>query len=497
MRNKLSLFQRFRLISFSERVLILLFVITLPLANPWVRGDGVGYYAFARALLIQHNLDFTADYQHANTSFREGRLDESGQPLALFRTATGHLENHFTVGPAILWSPFLLAVHAGVLVARALGSSVDADGFSAPYRVAMAFGTAFYGFLCLFISFRLARRFVEERWALLATVAIWGGSSLAVYMYFNPSWSHAHSAFIVALFFWYWLKTREQRSLSQWILLGVIAGLMLDVYYANAMILMLVGVEALLSLREALQGIKQGASSQEPRATISSLLVCYALFSIAVLLCVLPTFLSKRIIYGSSVESGYVPILRWNWTSPFFLQVLFSANHGLFSWTPLLLLSAIGIFLFWRRVPRIGGPVLCATLAFYYFMASYPDWAGISSYGSRFFVSLTVFFVVGLAFLLQSLATWFRSQKIAFTSASLVLGALVLWNLGLVFQWGSHLIPARGPVAWSEVAYNQFFVVPRQLTGQLRDYFFRRKDMMRRIEQRDVQQMKEQSSHPD
>jgi len=27
--------------------------------NPWVRGDGVGYYAFARAPLIQHNLDFT------------------------------------------------------------------------------------------------------------------------------------------------------------------------------------------------------------------------------------------------------------------------------------------------------------------------------------------------------------------------------------------------------------------------------------------------------
>src|SRR5205814_9934696 len=108
--------------------------------NPWVRGDGVGYYAYARALLAQHNLDFTADYQHANTSFREGRLDESGQPRTDFRTPTGHLENHFTIGPAILWSPFLLIVHGGVLVARAFGSAVPADGFSAPYRFAMAFG---------------------------------------------------------------------------------------------------------------------------------------------------------------------------------------------------------------------------------------------------------------------------------------------------------------------------------------------------------------------
>ena len=494
MQNNVSLFKRFRLISFSERVLLLLFLVTLPLANPWVRGDGVGYYAFARTLLIQHNLDFAPDYQHANTSFREGRLDESGQPRADFRTATGHLENHFTIGPAILWSPFLLVAHAGVLAARAFGAHVAADGFSAPYRIAMAFGTALYGFLGLLLSFRLARKFVSEQWAFLATVAIWAASSLPVYMYFNPSWSHAHSAFIVALFFWYWLETRERRSLPQWILLGAIAGLMLNIYYANVMLLTLVAIEALLSLRDAIHGPGRDDSSQEPPASIANLIARYAIFALALLVCFLPTLISKRIVYGSSVQSGYIPLSQWHWTSPFFLQILFSANHGLFSWTPLLFLSAIGIFLFWRKAPRIGGPVLCAALAFYYFMASYPDWAGISSYGNRFFVSLTVFFVIGLAVLLQSCANWFRSPETATTAASAVLALFVLWNLGLMFQWGSHLIPARGPVAWNEVAYNQFFVVPRQLSGHLHDYFLRRKDLLRRIEQRDVQQLKQQSS---
>jgi hypothetical protein len=32
-----------------ERPLFLLFLLTLQLMNPWVRGDGVGYYAYARA----------------------------------------------------------------------------------------------------------------------------------------------------------------------------------------------------------------------------------------------------------------------------------------------------------------------------------------------------------------------------------------------------------------------------------------------------------------
>ncbi len=464
---------------------MLLFLLTLPLANPWVRGDGVGYYAYARALLVQHNLDFTADYQHANTSFREGRLDESGQPRTDFRTPTGHLENHFTIGPAILWSPFLLIAHGGVLVARAFGSTVPADGFSAPYRYAMAFGTSLYGFLALFLAFRLAKKFVSERWALFATLAIWGGSSLAVYMYFNPSWSHAHSAFVVAVFFAYWLRTRDDRSIPQWILLGFIAGLMLNVYYANAMLLVLPAAEALLALRDSIQ--------QRRASAIPALLARYAIFSVTLLVCFLPTLLSKKIVYGSLFESGYVPISRWNWKSANFLQVLFSANHGLFSWTPVLLLSAIGIFLFWRKSSRVGGPVLCAVLAFYYFIASYPDWAGISSFGNRFFVSLTVFFIIGLSVLLQSLAEKFSSLRSATLASAALLVCFVSWNLGLMFQWGTHLIPARGPVSFAEVAHNQFVVVPRQLVGHLHDYFFSRKELMRQIEQRDVQQLKE---HP-
>ncbi len=44
------------------RIMLILFLVSLPLVNPWVRGDGVGYYAFARALLIQRNLNFAPDY---------------------------------------------------------------------------------------------------------------------------------------------------------------------------------------------------------------------------------------------------------------------------------------------------------------------------------------------------------------------------------------------------------------------------------------------------
>jgi len=478
----------------SERLLLLLFLFSLPFLNPWVRGDGVGYYAFARAPLIQRNLDFTEDYRHANEGFRGPRLDENNQPKSFFRTSTGYLDNHFTVGPAILWTPFLLLAHIGVLLARALGSSVSADGFSAPYRITMALATAIYAFLGLLLAFRLSRQYVEERWALLATLAIWWASSLPVYMYFNPSWSHAHSAFVVALFLWYWHKTRSSRSLAQWLILALITGLMLNVYYANAMVLAVLAVEALRHYYLAFRSDASATSNSALR--IPELFLRHSLFAAVLLVCLLPTFITRYLIYGSPFESGYVPLRDWNWFSPYFFSVLFSFNHGLLSWTPILLFSIVGLFIFWRRQPRTSAPFLAAFLAFYFLISSYPDWAGISSYGNRFFVSLTSLFILGLAVFFDRIAQLFRSPRRAFVAAAALIILLIAWNAGFIFQWGSHLIPARGPISFSEMIHNQFFVVPRQLTADLQRYFFKRKALMQQIEDRDIQQLEKNPPPP-
>jgi hypothetical protein len=525
-----------------ERWLLVIFFVSLPLMNPWVRGDGIGYYAFARAPLIEHSLDFQRDYRSGNASFRDARFKENGRPRSFLVTSTGHLDNHFTVGPAILWAPFLLVAHAGVSLARAFGSQVAADGFSAPYRFAMAFGTALYGFLGLLLSARAAREYVDERWAFLATIAIWWGSSLPVYMYFNPSWSHAHSAFAVALFLWYWHKTRNQRTTCQWCVLGVIAGLMLNVYYANVTILVVLVVEAirqyLTAFRHATapripadtsdvdfadtpksrreRGRVDMARADESRGTtplvgdlrgderfdgaarrdsslgsssVAQLLVNHLLFCLIVVVCLLPTFISRYVIYGSALESGYVPLGYWAWRSPYFLSVLFSSDHGLLLWTPVVILAVVGLFVFWRREPRVGAPILAAVLAFYLLIACYPDWDGISSYGNRFFISLTAPFILGLSVLFDRAAAWFHSSRTALAAASSLVACLILWNMAFVFQWGTHLVPARGPIVWSEMIHNQFFAVPREASGMARSYLFHRANLMRQIEQRDIERM--------
>ena len=469
------------------RILFILFFCSLPLINPIVHGDGVGYYAYARAPLIQHNLHFEQDWLHANLLFTKSRTLPNGQLSAAEYTETGYISNLFSIGPALLWAPFLLAAHGIVLLSNHFGAHIPADGFSFPYLLAMALGTAVYGFLGLLLSYSLARKYVEGCWAFLATLGIWGASSLPVYMYFNPSWSHAHSVFAVALFLWHWERTRGSRTLPQWILLGLISGLMLDVYFANGVFLVLPLIESLVHYWDDWkdQDFRQAAS-------LFAANFCYLL---AVILCFVPTLITRYIIFGGFFRFGTYGHLDWDWSAPHWYSILFSSEHGLLTWTPILALAILGLVFVPRRARVLTSYFSAAAAAFFYLISCYPYWNGTASFGNRYLISLTPIFIFGLALLLQRLGAFFASSRLLFPTAASIVVLFILWNAGFIFQWGAHLIPARGTVSLAEVAHNQFFVVPRELSADLRRYLFKRKDLMQQIEQRDIREI--QKGPPD
>jgi hypothetical protein len=474
--------------SFSKRelpyikILFVCFLLTLPVVNPTVHGDGVGYYAYARALLIQRNLRFEEDWRHANKLFSAARIQTGEQVRPEEYTPTGYVDNHFTVGPAILWAPFLLFAHFAVLLFNAMGGHISADGFSPPYVVAMALATAFYGFLGLLFSFFLAKKYVWGRWAFLATMGIWLATSLPVYMYFNPAWSHAHSAFTVALFLWYWERTRGTRTIGQLMTLGLISGLMIDVYFPNGVFLLLPLIEALLAHRASWR-VDRWFSQRK-------LFFAETLFTISLVLAVLPTFITRWIVYGGLFKFGAYTELGWIWSAPHWWQVLVSSDHGALTWTPILVLALIGLFTAPRNARIIASYLGVGAAAFYYVIACYPYWDGMASFGNRFLISLTAVFVFGLALLLERFGRYFHDGTRAFVAAGGMVILLWMWNAGFIYQWGEHLLPVRGEISFREMIHNQFFVVPREIGTHLRAYLFKRKEEMQRIEEQDIQQMR-------
>jgi hypothetical protein len=450
-------------------LLAALFVVSLPLVNPYVRGDGNGYYAYVRSIVIDGDLDFENEFRRADAPFREVYFDEQGRVRPSMRAPTGTLINQWAVGPSMLWLPFFLAAHGAVAVLNLLSADIPADGFSAPYRWFCAVGTAVYGWLALVLLRGPASRLASERGALLAVVGIWWASSLPVYMYFLPFHVHALAAFSVSLFLWYWLRVRPFGfDTRRWAVWGLTAGLMFDVYHLNA-------IAALPAAAELLARPAEGA-----RENAAERLKAAAAFGAAALAGTVPHFVIKWIAHGSPLITGYQD--QFFWTTPRWWQVAFSPEHGLFTWTPVLIVALAGLSGVWRREARAGGALIAVVAVFYYTVASYQNWHGQSSFGSRFFVSLTAVFVLGAA---SAFAHLERARPKALPIAAAVLAVLIAWNVGFMYQWGANLVPSRGPVDLADVARNQATVVPRRIAGFAWRYLRDRAGLTSEVEQQD------------
>jgi hypothetical protein len=431
-------------------------------------------------MLIQHNLRFESDWINSPWPFVNRTFDAEGR-IHVKYTGTGHLPNHYSVGPAMLWAPFLIPVHIVMAVLGKAGMNVQPDGFSMPYIVTAALVTALCGFLGLYVSFGIARLYVGEMWAFLATLGIWFASSLPVYMYFNPFYSHAQSVFAAGSFLWYWQATRAQRTVAQWAILGLLAGLMLNIYYINVAILVLPLLE---SLRQYWQTLRAPAHGW---GVLRRLFLANVVFSCVTLVAFLPTLITRQIIYGKPWNLGYEPS---SWTRPALWQPLLSSNHGLVSWTPIVIPSLVGLFLLRRYDPELATYSLAAFAAMYYIVACHPDWHGRSSFGNRFFLSLTPLFILGLAVFLQDVSRWFTRARTAIATSALALAILILWNIAFIFQWGIGLVPHMGPISWRQMAYNQVMVVPSKLGGSVKAYFTHRREMMNRIVLEDLRHVR-------
>ena len=109
----------------------------------------------------------------------------------------------------------------------------------------MAIATAFYGFLGILLSF-------EARQEIFAG-ALGVSGKLGHLVREFPAGLYVLQSFVVsrafrfraALFFWYWDRTRADRTWTQWLVLGLISGLMMDVYYVCAVLLVVPLVESL------------------------------------------------------------------------------------------------------------------------------------------------------------------------------------------------------------------------------------------------------------
>lgn len=445
--------------------LVCLFVVSLPAVTARLySSDEIQYFSYLRSMWFDHDLSFENEYRY----FYDrgiGRSDGFHETFLERQTDTGRRINFGTLGCAILWSPFYGVGHvaAGLTGARR-------DGFSTPYIAAVAYGSALYGFLAIVLAIRCAGRLGFNGFA--GGLAAWFGTPLLFYMYVAPPFSHACSAFTVALFTYVWLRVRDDWSPAGMAALGAAGALMAmtreqDIFFAAGPVLDF--------------GLHILTQSPKPKAQ--------GLFAAAVAFIAVyaPQLAAYRVLNGHFGPHASVAN-KMKWYAPHALQVLFSLEHGYFVWTPLAVLAIVGVLML--AIPPEGGsdkktpvvsafrrnPVwLCLFVMFalqVYIGGSVDSWTIAGGFGQRRFVALTTVIVIGLSRLrvLTDRGPWGRQ---AAWVVNTVLVICVYWNIALTAEFAIGLMD-RQRLEPARNAYDAIVTLPAQGPSIAYRYFTNR-----------------------
>ena len=430
--------------------LVTLFILTLPLVNPATRGDGFFYLAHLRSAVVDHDLNYVDELAFANPKVRAYVVPRAA--------ASGRVVNKFAIGSALLWAPYYIPVHCVSLSLEKAGYNVRADGFAPQYLWSVALATALYVFAGLLLTYNLLLNYFRPGSAFAATLALWFATSLPAYAYFHPTMSHGPSFFTVALFVFVWFKTRGSRSYMQTLALGAVAGVMMMVRTQNAVYLIVPVAEYLVSIVNYLRRRESRAAVAE-LAHIACLMIATGIFFS-------PQLAVWKILHGSIFRTGYENSFAW--LQPKMLSVLFSTNHGVFLWTPVIAIAALGLIRFWRRDRLLAAAGAACFASQLYLIAAWGCWYQGSSFGGRMFIGTYPFLAFGLG-----AVTAFLAQRVKMATVWIFLVLLVLWNWNLLFQFGTGMIPREGPVPAALVVKNTL-KVPARVYDFAGEYLFQR-----------------------
>lgn len=406
-----------------------------------IDGDAIGYYAWLRSVVVDGDVDFTNDYR-----LLTGQTDDDywGAP-----TATGMAPNKWPPGSAILWAPLFLAAGLFVVALGGFGAEIPFDGIALPFKVSAGVAGIAYATAGVWFCHDLARRICSTTAAFWATLTLWLAGSALYYSLVSPTYSHATSLFVTALFVHTWFRTRGRDDLRRFALLGALGGACGLVRSQDLVVLAIPGIELLRAVRG--RGLPTAAACGRLLALGAG---CAAAF--------LPQIWAWHVLYGTPVLNPHGGSDYFAWTRPAILQTLFSMRQGLVSWTPAVLLAAAGLPALVRRDRLVGIVAVAVLLLALYVNAAASMWWSGSGFGGRRFVSCMPLLVAGLAALFASPPAAARPWLVRAASVALIgSNLLFLLQYQLFMRGFAHIVPSYPDSLWS--VFVERFVVPFRL----------------------------------
>jgi hypothetical protein len=397
-----------------------------------IRSDGVSYYVYLPAIVLHQDPGLTALAEDCCG----GRFPEY-TGLARIE-ATGHWLNPHPIGVAMLMLPFFLAAHG-----LTLWSNFTPDGFSVYYQHAAGLSGLVWMTLGLWWLQRGLARDFRPGIVAATLLAVTFGTNLFHYGTYDAVYSHVYSFALIAALLVIAPRWFDEPSLRRSALLGLVAGGIVLVRHANALVLLyplLYGLGVTDSI---------GSRLRFARSHIGSIatVVCVGLVTIA------PQIALYKSVTGSWFSNPYgEQTVGFNFSSPHVLEVLFSTQKGLFFWSPVLLLAVAGLAVMRGRPSSARAPMVAVLALTTWIVASWGDWQLGGSYGHRGFTDLLPLFALGFA----SASAFVSTQRphIRYVTGGAV-GLLVLLSVFQMLQYWWGLVPFSD-TTWTQ--YQELFL---------------------------------------
>ena len=386
-----------------------------------IKSDGLGYYSYLPAIFIYNDYSFSftdiisKKYEH--TDFGDGFLKETNEGKV----------NKYYIGLSILWLPFFLLAH---MLAILFG--LPADGYSIIYQILILISSNFYLWIGCIYTKKIILNHKIPSWVLpIILLLVVFGTNLYLYATFDASHSHIYSFSIIAVFLYFTQKffsTKKSKYIYVFVLLLGMIVLLRPTNITIALFILYFSE----SFKKFLITLKENMNH-----FIYSIGFFFCIISFQLILYYFQT--NQFIVWSYGDET-------FNFSNPKFFKILFSYKKGLFVYTPIVLVSLLGlIYLFIEN--KFKFIVLCFFLLINTFIiASWWCWWYGASLGQRSYVDF--YAVLGLMLALS----YFITEKIKFSWLIPIMSPFfIYYSLVLSYQYRYTIID------WESMSKEKFW----------------------------------------
>lgn len=349
--------------------------------------DITNYYSYLPACFIEKDISL---------SFLKKEVSPSKIYLYTPNKApNGNYVIKMSMGMAISYLPFFFVAH---VFAKIFG--YETSGFSEPYHFAILLSSLFYFLIGLYFLFKVLEKYFTKATSLLTLFCICFATNVFYYLTIGAGLAHIVGFTLIAMFIYYSIKWHYQQKIITTVILGLLCGMATLVRPVNILIVLFFIFYDIKSLNDAKLKMK----------FLFSNLKQLLMMGIVFFLVVSPQLMYWKFVTGHYLFNSYVGE-HFFFNNPHVFEGLLSFRKGWLIYTPIMILSLIGLVNLKSFLPSFFYTTLIFFAVYCYVVFSWWCWWYGGSFGQRVLIDVYPLLAIPFAAFLNHIQKQYAIKK--------------------------------------------------------------------------------------